>query len=156
MPVGVDCRREQCYNETNSLPRRFRILLCVICAVTPASAATQENLISQPQYVGANSITVSLSISDSGVATCTTRTVLKSRYTAVETIKLQRSSSESSWSTVATWVNSFSYSESATILSKKHSLSSGYYYRIQAIFNIYDSSGNLAEKITKATSSMYY
>lgn len=77
----------------------------------------------QPYYVGASNVGCSLSIA-SGIATCQGYVTLKSGYTASSTLKLQRSTNGTSWTTLQTW------NGSGTIPNKTRSVSSGYKFRI--------------------------
>lgn len=133
----------------------FVVLICVMGSVLPVNAAVLVEPSIKPLYVGTTSVTCNLSISESGKATCSTQVRLKSGYTAEETLKLQRSVSGSSWSLVKSWSTSVT-SSALTLFSKSQSVSHGYYYRVQVILKVYDSSGHLAETITKTTSSIHY
>lgn len=105
-----------------------------------------------PYYVAINSIFMDISNSGNTVYAWADCNFL-SGYTAKMTVNLQKSSNGSSWQktlgfgTVSGSKGSVSVDDSATV-------SSGYYYRIQATITVYDGN-TVIESVTKYSSSVY-
>lgn len=129
------------------------LALCCFCASVVSASAIDADLdapIAEARYTGAVSVSSNISVSTSGTATCTAVVQIRSGYTAKTTLKLQRSSNNSKWSTRKSWTGTDG------VLTKTKSVAAGYYYRAQVSTKVYNSSGTLVDSITKSSSSVYY
>ena len=129
-------------------------LLCMLSTVCFANASTAYNgdPIS-PYYDYISSVKATLGISSSGKATCEALVRTFGAYDIELTITLQKSSNQATWSDVKTWNATGSRIASA---SKTYYVSSGYYYRITVIADIYDDNHNLLESVPNTSDITYY
>ena len=133
------------------------ILILVLVLTSVASAASANSPTTeaiQPRWTRIFSLTASLDISSSGRADCSSNAMLRiSGDSADLTMSLQRSSNGTSWTTVKTWTESgrgsISMDESWYVLS-------GYFYRVKATVEVYNSSGTLVESATAYSATVEY
>ena len=129
------------------------LALCICAAPLSALAALPEDTSVSPFYTGVVTVTRSISISNSGCATCYGRIVVRSGYTADMELELQVSSDDETWSTIKSWTSSGS---GTMTLDKIYFVSSGYYYRVLCTADIYDGDGNFVEGIAETSGSQYH
>ena len=129
-------------------------ILILVASTSFANALDETEPTVQPRYTGLSYMTVGINISSSGGATCTGYSYTHAGYTASMTLKIQKSSNDSSWSTLKTWSDS---SETRNLaIEKVYYVLSGYYYRTQCIVKVYNSDGKLIETVTKNSPSKYF
>lgn len=130
--------------------KRFIVLLLVISTLLSISTVAYA---SKPdidlQYIGTSVITATLTISDSGKASCGSSVSVYDGYTADVTMELIQVGG----STVKKWSDSGSYTVK---LDKVWYVSSGYYYYVHVSADIYDSDGNYVENVTNNSYLCYY
>ncbi|WP_270739837.1 hypothetical protein [Massilioclostridium coli] len=64
------------------------------------------------------------------------------------TVYLERSSNNSSWTTIDSWSKTFNPGNGANIVSGKYGTSAAGYYRAKATTLVYSSSGSIVENVT--------
>ena len=135
--------------KVKNLKRLFCVLMAVAILASGMTVAAAD--IPTPYYDATARITASLSISTSGLASCSGAITLSdSSCSASLTMKLQQYTS-SGWSTIETWSTS-----NSTRLSKTRYVTSGYYYRVVTSANVYNSSGKYVESPSATSTSKYY
>lgn len=118
----------------------------------PVYAATQEGESISPRYtyIKFNSAYIDIN-ENTGVASCEASCYATDNLTVKVQCRLQRYNG-SSWTTLKTWTASgTSYSG----VDEVWAVSSGYKYRVYAIFRIYNSSGTLVETATNIDTYNY-
>lgn len=133
--------------------RLLSLLLAVIliASVVPVQAASPDVAPYRFDYV--NSCSIFLSITNKGLATCTSNIVLRDGVTAEMTVTLYNSTDKKSWDYVKSWDTSGSL---ALALEKSYYVMSGYYYKAVLSADIYNSSGSLVESISSTSNIHYY
>lgn len=132
----------------------IRRLLCVLLTLSLLSSGLTAFAANEyepmPCYNSTLSIAANLSISSSGLASCSGNIRFSdSSASANVVMKLQRYKN-SSWSTVATWS-----ANDATSLSKTRYVTGDYYYRVVFSATVY-SSGTYVESPSATSSMVYY
>lgn len=125
------------------------LVVCFVGGIHPPAYAMDNTDSIQPYYVGTSGAGCSLSIS-SGKANCKGYVYLYSGYTSSLTLKLQKSSNGTSWSTLQTWTSS------GSSIEKPYYVSSGYKYRVTLTAKVYNSSGTLVDNITRTSATKSY
>ena len=134
--------------KAKTMKRLLCVLLSVALLASGMSVAATD--IPTPYYSGTDRITAGLSISSSGLASCSGSIGLSySSYSATLTMKLQQYTSDG-WTTIGSW------STQTTRLSKSQYVLHGYYYRVVCSANVYDGSGNYVESPSVKSSNEYY
>lgn len=134
--------------------KTMKRLLCILLAVTllssgfTALAAMPDTAV--PYYTGTASIYANLSISSTGLASCSGNISLRSGYVANLTMKLQQYTSNG-WTTIETW-----FTATQKGLSGSRYVTHGYYYRVVTSASVYTSSGGYVESPSVTSSSKYY
>lgn len=136
--------------------RRIVLVLLVVALLLSLSvsvAATEvDDIVVSPRYTHILSNTVGLSIDEStGKASCSAYCVTRDMYTVEVECKLQIY-------TNYTWYNLRTWTASGTrfaAVDKTWIVSSGYTYRVHAIFRVYDAQGNLLEEVTSNDGYVY-
>lgn len=135
--------------KVTTLKRLFCILLSVALLASGMSVAAMD--VPTPYYDATASITAGLSISTSGLASCSgTIRFSDASASATLTMKLQQYTS-SGWSTIGSWSTA-----SATSLYKTQYVTHGYYYRVVTSANVYNSAGSYVESPSATSASKYY
>ena len=83
--------------------RAVSVIIALLLVITSVSAAAFEAPISTYRYSSVSSMSVFLSISSSGYATCTAEMSLYENISADMTVTLYKSKDKSSWTPVQTW-----------------------------------------------------
>ena len=128
-------------------------LLCLLLSVTilASGMVVMAADTPTPYYDATASISASLTISTSGLASCGGSVTLSdSSAFATLTMKLQQYTS-SGWTTIEPWSTSTS-----TRLSKTKYVTHGYYYRVVTSANVYDANGHYVESPSVTSASKYY
>ena len=101
-----------------------------------------------------HSLATTVKISDSGQAICQGRATLNAiTNSASLTMKLQRSSNGSSWTTLKTWTAT----DTGTIfMEESWPVAPGYYYQTVVTAEAYTSSGSVAETVTASSAVVKY
>ena len=133
--------------------RFLSLLLAVIliASVVPVQAVSPN--IAPYRFDNVASCSIALSITNKGLATCTSNIVLRSGVTAEMTVTLYKSTDKKSWDYVKSWDTSGSL---ALALEKSYYVMSGHYYKAVLSADIYNSSGSLVESITSTSNIRYY
>ena len=133
-----------------------KILAILLASITlfslafPTQAALPDSSAS-PRYNYIETYDVDLTINKTtGIASCSASCFVYGNNTVRIEYQLQRYMG-SYWATVKTWTSS---GTSSTSLRKTWAVTSGYTYCGEAIYRVYDSSGNLLE--TDSKSKTYY
>lgn len=122
------------------------LVLCFLASMGTVFAAEPETPIEPDPlepYVGLRSASGAISISSSGIATCTGTANLYNGYTAEVTVTLQRRIG-SIWYDYANWSGSGS-SPVVVSNSTSSSIPSGYKYRTYVYITVYDANDNIVE-----------
>ena len=126
------------------------VLLLSLNAGNFASAVTADPI--QPMYIGIVSLFPHVTISSSGVITCSDTVILKNGYSADVTWELNYGSG-GNLSNRLTWTASGSRNIS---LSKERYASRGYSYQLKTSAKVYDSSKNCVETAVKYSPVVSY
>ena len=132
--------------------KTMRRLLCVLLSVALLASGMSVAAVDipTPYYDATASITAGLTISSSGLASCSGSIMLSSSgNSATLTMKLQQYTS-SGWTTIGSW------STQTTRLYKNQYVVHGYYYRVVCSANVYSSSGTYIESPSVKSSNEYY
>ena len=128
-------------------------LITIVCLLaSSASAAAPDTLNGdtiQRRLTYIHSLATTVKISDSGQAICQGRATLSASLT----MKLQRSSNGSSWTTLKTWTAT----DTGTIfMEESWPVAPGYYYQTVVTAEAYTSSGSVAETVTASSAVVKY
>ena len=138
---------------TKMINKLFQRLICflVVSAMLASGMVAMASDVPTPYYDSTASISAGLSISSSGLASCSGRIRLsESSCYANLTLQLQKYTSNG-WSPVYTWTQS-----NATSISGSRYVTSGYNYRVICSANVYTSSGTYVESPSATSSTVYY
>lgn len=122
----------------NLITWKLYIMILLIAGIFAQSKNTYVYAIEQapsnfnqikPYYNYITNIGASISISNSGYATCMGSLTIYSNYSSTLTITLQRSKDSKNWSNVKTWSSDFD-GIGVHSLEKGYYVSSGYTYRV--------------------------
>lgn len=133
-------------------------LITIVCLLaSSASAAAPDTLNGdtiQRRLTYIHSLATTVKISDSGQAICQGRATLNAiTNSASLTMKLQRSSNGSSWTTLKTWTAT----DTGTIfMEESWPVAPGYYYQTVVTAEAYTSSGSVAETVTASSAVVKY
>ena len=127
----------------------FLLLLSVLSSGLSASASNTTPI--EPMYIGITSMSPEISISSTGVITCTDRVMLKKGYKADVIWELQ--SGTSRLTTTSTWKDS---GTSAIPLRVERDAIRGYSYRLKTSVKVYNSSGTLVDDEVKYSRTVSY
>ena len=133
-------------------------LITIVCLLaSSASAAAPDTLNGdtiQRRLPYMHSLATTVKISDSGQAICQGRATLNAiTNSASLTMKLQRSSNGSSWTTLKTWTAT----DTGTIfMEESWPVAPGYYYQTVVTAEAYTSSGSVAETVTASSAVVKY
>lgn len=105
----------------------------------------------EPRYVGLWELSASLSISDSGKATCGGSCKIRLGYSADLTIELEQRTG-STWETICTWTEDGAKS----FFEKTVYVVSGYDYRLTVSADVYNSSGTIIESSVVNSNQVFY
>ena len=137
--------------KTHSIHSIFCMLLIVCLLSTGFSAHAAYRPTDSIQYNGTDCITASLTISSSGLASCSgTITLSYSSYSADMALDLQRYSG-GSWHSVKSWSAS-----DVTSMHKSYYVTHGYSYRVVASATVYNASGYYVESPSATSPTVYY
>lgn len=132
------------------------VLFSMIC--TPISAQTQESTYEDgqitPRYTYIGSITAGLTISTSGLATCSGTIVLGNSHPSTITVNLQQYV-QGSWVTIESSSKSFTGNGTKKQLDQWY-VYSGHSYRNLVEVEIFDSNGNCIEYESGASPTKLY
>ena len=142
-----------------------RIIALLVCFVTATSYAPIIGAYDYDNYISPITDSYSLylssiqsnipSLSISGTqATITVRYKISANCTAKVSTALQKSANRSSWNKIQGWSDTDSGTGTHTHIHDTN-ISRGYYYRLACTVSTYDSSGNLIEKNTAYSNSVY-
>lgn len=130
------------------------VLLCFLSTASFAKASTINNDIPiSPYYNYISTVNATLGISSSGKATCQALVKTYGAYNIELTMTLQQSANRTTWNDVNTWNAAGTRNAS---VSKAYYVSSGNYYRVTVVANIYDSNHNLLESVPNTSDLTYY
>ena len=141
---------------------RFKQALCIlfgtmlICTAQVAACTEDSTEYSEevsPQYVEIVSVLASLSIDESGLATChcTSSTDPVDRTITLK-MELQQKQS-SAWKTIKTWSVT---GISPRSLTKTYAVKKGYDYQVSATVTVFDGNGNQIEQGTQYSDIKHY
>lgn len=133
------------------------LVLCFLASMGTVFAAEPETPVEpdpEEPYVGLRSAFGTLSISSSGIATCTGSASLYNGYTAEVTVTLQRKIS-GVWLGYTSWSGSGS-SPVVVSNSTSSSIPSGYKYRTYVYITVYDSNNDIVETADTWSSTKSY
>lgn len=131
--------------------RNRLVCILVVMAILTSGMTVMATDTATPYYDATTRISASLTISSSGLASCSgTIRLSDSSCYANLTLKLQRYENHA-WTTVYTWTEN-----DATSISGSRYVTSGYYYRVVHSANVYSSSGKYIESPSVTSSSKYY
>ena len=122
------------------------ILACMIISGGQAVQAAELEIV--PFDVGVNSTTSTLTISTSGVATCSGTVRLQGGYTADVTVTLKRDGSR-----VTSWTASGSGSVKA---GGTYTVTKGHSYVVTTTAKIYDANGKQVDTVSKDSTTVSY
>ena len=129
-------------------------LMTIFCLlISAATAAAPNSEVDQLRLGRITSLTAELSIT-AGQADCYSAVQLRNSSDSVTlTMKLQRSSNGTSWTTLKTWTAT---GRGSVELTKNWSVAPGFYYQTVATAEVYTSSGSLAESATFSSPVVKY
>ena len=128
------------------------LVLCLVFALGAVGVVhAEEDIMLCYEYV--SSINASLSIS-SGTAKAAGKVCSSDNLKTSITVRLQRKSSNGTWSTISTWTDS--NNSGASEAGGTKTLTSGYSYRVYVTGKVYNSAGTVVETVDKYSATKSY
>lgn len=129
------------------------MLICTAQVAAYTETGTEYSEEVSPQYVEIVSVLASLSIDESGLATChCTSSADPVGRTITLKMELQQKQS-STWKTIKTWSVT---GTSPRSLTKTYAVKEGYDYRVSATVTVFDGNGNQIEQGTQYSNIKHY
>ncbi len=126
-------------------------LFLILWLLISTASAMHGGSFDQPRYTRIRTFAATLTISESGYATCYSQVKSTDSSDTIDlTMELQQSTDGRHWNTIKSW--DISDSSNIVDLDKGWYVSSGYYYQILATAEVYTSSGIWQE--TASTNSL--